>query len=194
PRPCSNLQRCLQRSGQGRIAAYQFGPAQHQPLALALGHELEAVQIDGEGIGQFVDEQFTAQRLVERSHTVGLGDAPVAAMRHLPTGCGSRTAADPTPRSSMISTWRSPPASSDHARGASLPRPMHEDDEMTARDPDEGRERRLETPADAQDDASPTAVPDQEAGLDREVGDLEDPDAEDDGALPGRVGGGLAGG
>jgi len=71
---------------------------------------------------------------------------------------------------------------------------MHEDDDMTARDPDEGRERRHETPADAQDDASPTAVPDQEAGLDREVGDLEDPDAEDDGALPGRVGGGLAGG
>jgi len=33
-----------------------------------------------------------------------------------------------------------------------------------------------------------------EAGLDREVGDLDDADAEDEGALPGRVGGGLAGG
>ncbi|WP_082113106.1 hypothetical protein [Pseudoxanthomonas suwonensis] len=32
------------------------------------------------------------------------------------------------------------------------------------------------------------------AGLDREVGDLEDPDARKDGALPGRAGGGLAGG
>lgn len=33
------------------------------------------------------------------------------------------------------------------------------------------------------------------AGMDREVGDLEDPDAvEDEGALPGRMGGGLAGG
>ena len=38
------------------------------------------------------------------------------------------------------------------------------------------------------------AKPDPKAGLDREVGDLEDPDAEDAGALPGRAGGGLAGG
>lgn len=37
-------------------------------------------------------------------------------------------------------------------------------------------------------------APDPEAGFDREVGDLDDPDAEDGGALPGRVGGGLAGG
>lgn len=36
--------------------------------------------------------------------------------------------------------------------------------------------------------------PDPEAGLAREVGDLDDPDAEDEGALPGRAGGGLAGG
>jgi hypothetical protein len=36
--------------------------------------------------------------------------------------------------------------------------------------------------------------PDPRGGIDREVGDLDDPDAEDDGALPGRVGGGLAGG
>ena len=36
--------------------------------------------------------------------------------------------------------------------------------------------------------------PDPQAELDREVGDLEDPGAEDDGALPGRAGGGLAGG
>ena len=36
---------------------------------------------------------------------------------------------------------------------------------------------------------------DSNAGMDREVGDLEDPDAvEDEGALPGRMGGGLAGG
>lgn len=33
---------------------------------------------------------------------------------------------------------------------------------------------------------------DQKAGLDREVGDINDPD--DDGALPSRMGGGLAGG
>lgn len=37
-------------------------------------------------------------------------------------------------------------------------------------------------------------APDPRAGIAREVGDLEDPDAEDDGALPGRAGGGLAGG
>lgn len=36
--------------------------------------------------------------------------------------------------------------------------------------------------------------PDPQGGIDREVGDIEDPDAEDEGALPGRVGGGLAGG
>lgn len=36
-------------------------------------------------------------------------------------------------------------------------------------------------------------APDPKAGMDREVGDLEDPNAEDDGALPGRAGGGLAG-
>ena len=43
--------------------------------------------------------------------------------------------------------------------------------------------------------AGPPAEPDPKAGVDREVGDLEDPDAVDeDGALPGRMGGGLAGG
>ena len=36
--------------------------------------------------------------------------------------------------------------------------------------------------------------PDPQRGLDREVGDLDDPDAEKNGALPGRAGGGLAGG
>ncbi len=41
----------------------------------------------------------------------------------------------------------------------------------------------------------PPVAPDPTAGMAREVGDLEDPDAvEDEGALPGRMGGGLAGG
>jgi len=71
---------------------------------------------------------------------------------------------------------------------------MHEDDDMSAREPGKGQQGRQEPPGDPRDKASPTPAPDQEAGLDREVGDLEDPDAEDDGALPGRVGGGLAGG
>ncbi|MDQ3269778.1 MAG: hypothetical protein M3Q11_06275 [Pseudomonadota bacterium] len=43
--------------------------------------------------------------------------------------------------------------------------------------------------------AGPPTGTDPQAGLDREVGDLENPDAVDEeGALPGRVGGGLAGG
>lgn len=43
--------------------------------------------------------------------------------------------------------------------------------------------------------ADPLAKPDPHAGMNREVGDLEDPNAvEDEGALPGRMGGGLAGG
>ncbi|MCD9032583.1 hypothetical protein LDO32_12690 [Luteimonas sp. Y-2-2-4F] len=45
------------------------------------------------------------------------------------------------------------------------------------------------------DDATRDRPRDPKAGLDREVGDLDDPDAtQDDGALPGRAGGGLAGG
>ena len=41
----------------------------------------------------------------------------------------------------------------------------------------------------------PPAPPDPRAGFAREVGDLDDPDAvQDDDALPGRAGGGLAGG
>lgn len=41
----------------------------------------------------------------------------------------------------------------------------------------------------------PSGEPNARAGLEREVGDLDDADAvDDDGALPGRVGGGLAGG
>ncbi|WP_037083389.1 hypothetical protein [Pseudoxanthomonas sp. J35] len=68
--------------------------------------------------------------------------------------------------------------------------------------------RRPEVPADddgdggasrAEDDRGPTSrgeasSTDPKAGVDREVGDLEDQDATDDDALPGRVGGGLAGG
>lgn len=42
---------------------------------------------------------------------------------------------------------------------------------------------------------APPTPPDPKAGMDREVGDLDDPEAvEDDEALPGRLGGGLAGG
>ena len=44
------------------------------------------------------------------------------------------------------------------------------------------------------DDDAPRRPAVPQAGIDRVVGDLEDPDAEDDGALPGRAGGGLAGG
>jgi len=73
--------------------------------------------------------------------------------------------------------------------------------------PDHKPGRRPEVPADddgdgdsrAEDDRGPRPLgeassTDPKAGVDREVGDLEDEDATDDGALPGRVGGGLAGG
>ena len=50
------------------------------------------------------------------------------------------------------------------------------------------------TGASGDEDSREERRPDPQAGIDREVGDLEDPDAEDDGALPGRAGGGLAGG
>lgn len=67
--------------------------------------------------------------------------------------------------------------------------------------------RRPEVPADDDGDGDSRAEDDRghrspgeasstdpRAGVDREVGDLEDEDATNDGALPGRVGGGLAGG
>lgn len=57
--------------------------------------------------------------------------------------------------------------------------------------PQPQREGGAPNPDDPAQDAP--RAPHPHAGLDREVGDLEDPDAEDDGALPGRAGGGLAG-
>ena len=57
--------------------------------------------------------------------------------------------------------------------------------------PQDGDRKHRQEPGDSQ---GPAARPDPKAGLDREVGDLEDFDAEDDGALPGRAGGGLTGG
>lgn len=43
--------------------------------------------------------------------------------------------------------------------------------------------------------AGPPPETNPRAGMEHEVGDLDDPDAvEDEGALPGRMGGGLAGG
>jgi len=62
------------------------------------------------------------------------------------------------------------------------------------RQPDDAKPGRKQPHEALTDAEQPTAAVDSRAGLDREVGDLEDPDAEDDGALPGRVGGGLAGG
>lgn len=63
--------------------------------------------------------------------------------------------------------------------------------------PDEnGRtpDQREDGPEERRDNQAPEWQPDPQAGVDREVGDLEDPDAQEDGALPGRAGGGLAGG
>ena len=60
--------------------------------------------------------------------------------------------------------------------------------------PDEDQRRDGSARESAPDSGAPQQPADPQAGIDREVGDLEDPDAEEDGALPGRVGGGLAGG
>lgn len=61
--------------------------------------------------------------------------------------------------------------------------------------PDDSRRSKGAPDAGPEEDAPQRRhQPDSGAGLDREVGDLEDPEAEDEGALPGRVGGGLAGG
>lgn len=73
---------------------------------------------------------------------------------------------------------------------------MTEDAAMTSdykRDPN--HPAAADEPARKNPAAGPTAKPDPEAGMEREVGDLENPEAvEEEGALPGRMGGGLAGG
>ena len=52
---------------------------------------------------------------------------------------------------------------------------------MATNDSSDSRQRKPDAPQDPKDDASRgKATPDPEAGFDREVGDLEDPDAEDD--------------
>jgi len=72
-------------------------------------------------------------------------------------------------------------------------------DQDPAKGPNEsndGAQSNRTAPPDAgQGESLPEApATDPQAGIDREVGDLEDPDAENEGALPGRAGGGLAGG
>ncbi|AOH35659.2 hypothetical protein BGP89_04225 [Luteimonas sp. JM171] len=69
-----------------------------------------------------------------------------------------------------------------------MSRPEDRNDDTRPRD-----DKTDQRPATA-DPLDQAAKPDPKAGLDREVGDLEDPDAEADGAVPGRAGGGLAGG
>ena len=72
---------------------------------------------------------------------------------------------------------------------------MHERDENER---DQDRDRKP-VPGKQAPGAAPTdpveapGKPDPKGGIEREVSNLEDPDAESDGALPGRVGGGLAG-
>ena len=65
--------------------------------------------------------------------------------------------------------------------------------------PQDPRDPKNQAAADEASRRDPAAGPPSEAnpraGMEREVGDLDDPDAEkDEGALPGRMGGGLAGG
>ncbi|MDQ3287592.1 MAG: hypothetical protein M3Q42_04900 [Pseudomonadota bacterium] len=67
---------------------------------------------------------------------------------------------------------------------------MAHDDKRDSKHPAAADEAARKNPA-----AGPPAEPDSKAGMEQEVGDLDDPDAvEDEGALPGRMGGGLAGG
>ena len=73
---------------------------------------------------------------------------------------------------------------------------MHERDE-NERDQDRDRKPGTDKQAPGAAPTDPVEAPgkpDPKGGIGREVGDLEDPDAENEGALPGRVGGGLAGG
>lgn len=66
---------------------------------------------------------------------------------------------------------------------------------MTTDDKREPKQPAADDPSPKGRAPGPPVTPDPTAGMEREVGDLEDPDAvEDEGALPGRMGGGLAGG
>src|SRR5690606_14765290 len=72
-RPCwtrrrSALQRGLQGGSQRGVAADQVGPGQLQPLALALGHQLQALGADGEGVQLVADGQFATDGLVQWGH------------------------------------------------------------------------------------------------------------------------------
>lgn len=56
-------------------------------------------------------------------------------------------------------------------------------------------DRSADEAADREGAKGPPNPANPKAGFDREVGDIDDPDAiDDEGALPGRMGGGLAGG
>lgn len=56
-------------------------------------------------------------------------------------------------------------------------------------------DRSRDESTDPEDAKGPPNPANPKAGFDREVGDIDDPDAiDDEGALPGRLGGGLAGG
>lgn len=85
-----------------------------------------------------------------------------------------------------------------HRTGPSLGLSPSEDTDMAGtdeRDPKQGAGTNPKTDPAKDPAAGPPVEPDPEAGMDKEVGDLDDPDAVDDeGALPGRMGGGLAGG
>lgn len=93
-----------------------------------------------------------------------------------------------------------------HGTRPSLVDPLAEDTAVTDQD-EHDRQASGSTPASEEpDDRAGDESPDRDAakgppnpsdpkaGFDREVGDINDPNTGDDGALPGRMGGGLAGG
>src|SRR3546814_1889764 len=69
-RACRNhdkLLRCLHRRLRSALAfaAGQRGPADFDTLAMPLLDQLQAVRVDGEGVGLVADLHFASQRFVE---------------------------------------------------------------------------------------------------------------------------------
>src|SRR5690554_6577846 len=55
----------LQGGGDGRVAVHQVLPTHFPALAPALLDQLQAVRVDGEGVGTVVNGDLAAYRLVE---------------------------------------------------------------------------------------------------------------------------------
>src|SRR5687768_17902685 len=64
------LERGIQGGGQRRLAAHKRAPGELQALALALGHQLEAIRGERQHVGLALDRDFAPYRLFElRCHS-----------------------------------------------------------------------------------------------------------------------------